>query len=352
MQPTQIPAFPQPPIAAMPQLREKPRLGLPSKNHALNPGINEHNSTVAIGMRVGLALNAARQSGLARYYDSRTGTFCSADPLAGDPSDPQSWNRYPYGRNNPITITDPSGQSWWSDLLIGVGVAAAIYFAPEIFPALADGGGGAAAGFTPVLHSAAEHALYDAALSGVGADVGASTGAGLGSAIAGGAMSAAAAQATDQPKPQQANGPITPTPTPCQQKTLNAINKQFGTNGNASNISPSSSPNPTFGGGQVNTNFSFNSGLTAAQFNAIQPGRYAPSGFWGLLTGYGPSLHVVAGPSSLDPTAMQFANSNVGGNLSASFTAHIDSAWANNPIGAALHWKIDVHGHSTRNPCP
>lgn len=51
---------------------------------------------------------------LARYYDSRTGTFCSADPLAGDPSDPQSWNRYPYGRNDPITITDPSGQSWTS----------------------------------------------------------------------------------------------------------------------------------------------------------------------------------------------------------------------------------------------
>jgi RHS repeat-associated protein len=33
---------------------------------------------------------------LARYYDSRTGTVCSADPLAGSPSDPQSWNRYPF----------------------------------------------------------------------------------------------------------------------------------------------------------------------------------------------------------------------------------------------------------------
>jgi RHS repeat-associated protein len=47
---------------------------------------------------------------LARYYDSRTGTFCSADPLAGDPSDPQSWNRYPYGRNDPIDARDPSGK--------------------------------------------------------------------------------------------------------------------------------------------------------------------------------------------------------------------------------------------------
>jgi len=51
---------------------------------------------------------------LARYYDSRTGTFCSADPLAGSPGDPQSWNRYPYGRNDPVTVTDPSGRSWSS----------------------------------------------------------------------------------------------------------------------------------------------------------------------------------------------------------------------------------------------
>lgn len=71
---------------------------------------------------------------LARYYDSRTGTFCSADPLAGSPSDPQSWNRYPYGRNDPIDMTDPSGKSWWSSLLMDVGVAAAAYFAPAIAP--------------------------------------------------------------------------------------------------------------------------------------------------------------------------------------------------------------------------
>ena len=85
---------------------------------------------------------------LARYYDSRTGTFCSADPLAGDPSDPQSWNRYPYGRNDPINVTDPSGKSWWSSLLIDVGVAVAAYFAPEAMGALAGGGSGAAFGTT------------------------------------------------------------------------------------------------------------------------------------------------------------------------------------------------------------
>ncbi len=83
---------------------------------------------------------------LARYYDSRTGTFCSADPLAGSPDDPQSWNRYAYGRNDPIDITDPSGKSWWSSLLIDIGVAVAAYFAPEAIPALAGAGGGATAG--------------------------------------------------------------------------------------------------------------------------------------------------------------------------------------------------------------
>jgi RHS repeat-associated protein len=62
---------------------------------------------------------------LARYYDSRTGTFCSADPLAGSPEDPQSWNRYPYGRNDPIDITDPSGKHWWDALIDAAGAALA-----------------------------------------------------------------------------------------------------------------------------------------------------------------------------------------------------------------------------------
>jgi RHS repeat-associated protein len=57
---------------------------------------------------------------MARYYNSTTGTFCSADPLDGSPGDPQSWNRYPYGRNDPINVTDPSGKSWWDDFLKGL----------------------------------------------------------------------------------------------------------------------------------------------------------------------------------------------------------------------------------------
>jgi len=54
---------------------------------------------------------------LARFYDSRMGSFCSADPVEGDPNDPQTWNRYAYARNNPLNITDPSGQDWVDKLI-------------------------------------------------------------------------------------------------------------------------------------------------------------------------------------------------------------------------------------------
>ena len=59
---------------------------------------------------------------LARYYDTRTGGFCSADPVEGDPSDPQSWNRYAYARDNPISITDPSGQFSLFDIFKLIGL--------------------------------------------------------------------------------------------------------------------------------------------------------------------------------------------------------------------------------------
>jgi RHS repeat-associated protein len=74
---------------------------------------------------------------MARYYDSRTGTFCSADPLAGDPSDPQSWNRYPYGRNDPVDITDPSGKSsLWSQILGAVISTVLGFVAAELDPVI------------------------------------------------------------------------------------------------------------------------------------------------------------------------------------------------------------------------
>src|SRR5690242_12396723 len=49
---------------------------------------------------------------MARFYNSRLGAFCSADPVEGQPGDPQSWNRYAYVRNDPVDLTDPSGRFW------------------------------------------------------------------------------------------------------------------------------------------------------------------------------------------------------------------------------------------------
>ena len=50
-----------------------------------------------------------------RIYDSHLGRFLSADPIVQAPGDLQSYNRYSYVRNNPLTLTDPSGYSWWGD---------------------------------------------------------------------------------------------------------------------------------------------------------------------------------------------------------------------------------------------
>jgi len=49
---------------------------------------------------------------MARLYNSCLGAFCSADPVEGQPGDPQSWNRYAYVRNDPIDLTDPTGRFW------------------------------------------------------------------------------------------------------------------------------------------------------------------------------------------------------------------------------------------------
>lgn len=49
-----------------------------------------------------------------RVYDPTIGRFISADPVVQDSSDMQAYNRYTYVRNNPLSLTDPSGYSWFS----------------------------------------------------------------------------------------------------------------------------------------------------------------------------------------------------------------------------------------------
>jgi RHS repeat-associated protein len=50
-----------------------------------------------------------------RIYDPLMGRMMSADPTIPDPLNPQSWNRYSYVGNDPLTFTDPSGFSWLSN---------------------------------------------------------------------------------------------------------------------------------------------------------------------------------------------------------------------------------------------
>ncbi len=45
----------------------------------------------------------------ARYYLPEVGRFISPDSIVPDPQNPQSFNRYSYGYNNPVKYTDPSG---------------------------------------------------------------------------------------------------------------------------------------------------------------------------------------------------------------------------------------------------
>jgi hypothetical protein len=40
------------------------------------------------------------------------GRFTSPDPLPGWEKDPQSWNMYSYGRNNPLKYIDPTGETY------------------------------------------------------------------------------------------------------------------------------------------------------------------------------------------------------------------------------------------------
>jgi RHS repeat-associated protein len=44
-----------------------------------------------------------------RIYDPTLGRFLQADPFVQAPTDSQSYNRYAYVRNNPMSMTDPSG---------------------------------------------------------------------------------------------------------------------------------------------------------------------------------------------------------------------------------------------------
>jgi RHS repeat-associated protein len=54
----------------------------------------------------------------ARYYASSMGRFTSTDPNfeSARKADPQTWNRYTYGLNNPLRFIDPTGELWQQNM--------------------------------------------------------------------------------------------------------------------------------------------------------------------------------------------------------------------------------------------
>jgi len=110
MESTQIQALYEPPLAAMPQLREKPRQGFETWKTAWKPGPNVPNFTVALGLRAVVVENGVRKTYSARYYNPNTGRFLSRDPEDGVAHDPKTLHKYLYAGGDPVNKVDPLGR--------------------------------------------------------------------------------------------------------------------------------------------------------------------------------------------------------------------------------------------------
>jgi len=76
----------------------------------INPGISDrgftgHRQNNTGGYDFGLIYMNAR------YYMPEIGRFVSADTIVPEPENPQSFNRYTYGYNNPVKFVDPRGHN-------------------------------------------------------------------------------------------------------------------------------------------------------------------------------------------------------------------------------------------------
>lgn len=264
---------------------------------------------------------------LYRRLSPSQGRWISPDPSGGsavDITNPQSFNRYSYVQNTPLSLIDPLGL--WCAAPAGYGDS-------PCNPANSGGGGDGEGGgydgfsflnfFSPVDYSDLNLPIdyegpdwdgyfYLPAIPGFGW--------------------------TPNNPTQQQNA--------CSATILSAVNKQFGTNFAPSDVQG----NPWDHGEGININI-LGANLPAAQFNSLQTGRY-PLNWYSYLIGYGPTLHVT-GTTQSDPLPAFFANSNVGGQTSVLFTAHIDTSFAYNPIGFLIHLIRDIlHIGGPRKPCP
>jgi RHS repeat-associated protein len=109
MQLASIPVLCEPPLAAMPQLSEKPHLGFATKKTTWKPAPNVCNFTVTLGLQVVVVENGVRKTYSARYYNAATGRFMSRDPFHGYIDKPATLHKYLYAGGDPVNGLDPSG---------------------------------------------------------------------------------------------------------------------------------------------------------------------------------------------------------------------------------------------------
>jgi RHS repeat-associated protein len=121
MESAPIQALYEPPLAAKPQLREKPHQGPSSKNQAWHQGPSVCKFTVTLGLRATVVENGVGQTYSARYYNPNTGRFLSRDPENGILTDPASLHKYLYANGDPVNRVDPSGRGAYEyGLQIGI----------------------------------------------------------------------------------------------------------------------------------------------------------------------------------------------------------------------------------------
>ena len=66
-----------------------------------------------------------------RIYDPIIGRFLQVDPVIADPYNLQSYNAYSYVHNNPLSYTDPTGLSAWTEVrrpMAAIAVAAIVMY--------------------------------------------------------------------------------------------------------------------------------------------------------------------------------------------------------------------------------
>ena len=131
----------------------------------------------------------------ARYYDPRLGRFLSNDPVGFSEGGPAYFNRYMYVANDPINMTDPTGEFGVFGAAVGAAIGGAVSYGAQVYK---DVKGGAslreAATSTAALKAGATGALTGA-LVGSGAGLVTST---VGAALIGGGVEAAAGAITGE----------------------------------------------------------------------------------------------------------------------------------------------------------